>query len=173
VDGLSWAEIVAGLQMIAGQLRLLMVNGINGSTIIDDTYNASPASTIAALNLLADITPAAGGRRVAVLGDMRELGSYETEGHKLVGRRAADVLDVLVTVGELGASIGEEAREAGFPVANLHLMATHGEAIDLLRQIIHADDLVLVKGSRAVGMDVIVAEIAAGGNSSAGEPANG
>lgn len=175
VDGLSWAEIVAGLQMMAGQLRLVAVRGINGSTVIDDTYNASPASTIAALNLLADITPATGGRRVAVLGDMRELGSYETEGHKLVGRRAADVLDVLVTVGELGASIGEEAREAGFPAANLHRMATHGEAIALLRQIIQVDDLVLVKGSRAVGMDVIVAEIATGANAnpSTEEPVNG
>lgn len=175
MDGLSWAEIVAGLQMMAGQLRLVTVRGINGSTVIDDTYNASPASTIAALNLLADISPAAGGRRVAVLGDMRELGSYETEGHKLVGRRAADVLDVLVTVGELGASIGAEAREAGFPAANLHLMATHGEAIDLLRQIIHTNDLVLVKGSRAVGMDVIVAEIATGASSNplAEEPVNG
>ncbi|HHY57248.1 MAG TPA: UDP-N-acetylmuramoyl-tripeptide--D-alanyl-D-alanine ligase [Chloroflexi bacterium] len=173
VDGLSWAEIVAGLQTMAGQLRLVAVRGINDSTLIDDTYNASPASTIAALNLLADISPAAGGRRVAVLGDMRELGSYETEGHKLVGRRAADVLDVLVTVGELGASIGEEARAAGFPVANLYIMATHEDAIDLLRRIIHADDLVLVKGSRAVGMDVIVAEIAAGANLSAGESVNG
>lgn len=175
VDGLSWAEIVAGLQMLAGQLRLVMVRGIHGSTVIDDTYNASPASTIAALNLLADITPPAGGRRVAVLGDMRELGSYETEGHRLVGRRAADVLDVLVTVGELGASIGAEAREAGFPVTNLHQMATHEEAIELLRQIIHADDLVLVKGSRAVGMDVIVAEIATSvsGNPSTEEPVNG
>ncbi len=81
VDGLDWDEIIAGLQTLAGQLRLVAVRGINDSTLIDDTYNASPASTIAALNLLADISPAAGGRRVAVLGDMRELGSYETEGH--------------------------------------------------------------------------------------------
>lgn len=175
VDGLSWAEIVAGLQMLAGQLRLVAARGINNSTLIDDTYNASPASTVAALNLLADISPPAGGRRVAVLGDMRELGSYETEGHQIVGIRAADVLDVLVTVGELGASIGEEAREAGFPVAKLHILPTHRDAIDLLRQIIHADDLVLIKGSRAVGMDLIVAEITAdrGVNLTAEEPAHG
>ena len=174
-DGLSWAEIVAGLQMMAGQLRLVAVRGINDSTLIDDTYNASPASTIAALNLLADISPAGGGRRVAVLGDMRELGSYETEGHQIVGLRAADVLDVLVTVGELGASIGAVAREAGFPPTNLHTMPTHHAAIDLLHQIIHADDLVLVKGSRAVGMDVIVAEIAAASSANpiTEEPAHG
>jgi UDP-N-acetylmuramoyl-tripeptide--D-alanyl-D-alanine ligase len=175
VEGLGWDEIIAGMQSTPGQLRLMVVAGINGSTVIDDTYNASPASTIAALNLLADISPAAGGRRVAVLGDMRELGSYETEGHQIVGRRAADVLDVLVTVGELGASIGAEAREAGFPSANLHTMPTHHAAIDLLHRIIHADDLVLVKGSRAVGMDVIVAEIAAAtsANPITEEPAHG
>jgi hypothetical protein len=128
--------------------------GINGSTVIDDTYNASPASTIAALNLLADISPAR-GRRVAVLGDMRELGSYETdEGHKLVGRRAADLVDVLVTVGELGAASARSARSAGFARADLHILTAHGATpSSLLRQIMHPDDLVLVKGSRAVGME--------------------
>lgn len=182
VDGLDWDEIIAGVQTVAGQLRLVAVRGIHGSTLIDDTYNASPASTVAALNLLADISPAPGGRRVAVLGDMRELGSHETEGHQLVGRRAAALLDVLVTVGPLGASIGEEAREAGFPPANLHILPGHGDAIDLLRRIIHADDLVLVKGSRAVGMDLIVSELAAestadvengDGAAAAQEPAHG
>ncbi len=70
-----------------------------------------------------------------------------------------------MTVGPLGASIGEEAREAGFPPANVHILPAHGDAIDLLRQVIQAGDLVLVKGSRAVGMDVIVAEITASATS--------
>ncbi|MCB9158380.1 MAG: hypothetical protein H6644_00725 [Caldilineaceae bacterium] len=70
-----------------GQLRLVVNPGIQDSTIIDDTYNASPASTVAALNLLADLTPERQGRRVAVLGDMLELGDMTDEGHKLVGRR--------------------------------------------------------------------------------------
>ena len=101
VEGLGWDEIIAGMQNTPGQLRLVVGQGINGSTVIDDTYNASPASTIAALNLLADIEPKGQGRRVAVLGDMRELGDYSDEGPQLVGRRAADVVDLLVTVGEL------------------------------------------------------------------------
>lgn len=75
------------MQSTPGQLRLVIVPGINGSTVIDDTYNASPASMIAALNLLADVEPKGQGRRVAVLGDMRELGDYTDEGHRLVGRR--------------------------------------------------------------------------------------
>lgn len=159
LEGLSWGEIIAGLNMTAGQLRLVAVHGINRSTVIDDTYNASPASTIAALNLLADIQPSPGGRRVAVLGDMLELGSYETEGHRLVGRRAAAVVDVLLTVGRLGGSIGAEALAMGFSAQNLHILPKHHDAIDMLHRIVRPGDLVLVKGSRAVGMDTIVAEI--------------
>jgi UDP-N-acetylmuramoyl-tripeptide--D-alanyl-D-alanine ligase len=142
-----------------GQLRLVVVPGINGSTIIDDTYNASPASTIAALNLLNDLEPSGSGRRIAVLGDMLELGHYTDEGHKIVGRRAADVAEALITVGELGRAIGEEAREAGQPAAKLFMAGTFEEAIELLRRELAADDLVLVKGSRAVGMDTIVGAI--------------
>jgi UDP-N-acetylmuramoyl-tripeptide--D-alanyl-D-alanine ligase len=117
VEEMSWEQIVAGLQSASGQLRLVVVAGINGATVIDDTYNASPASTIAALNVLADVQPRTRGRRIAVLGDMRELGSYTDEGHKLVGRRAADLVDVLITVGELGAAIAAEAREVSASTA--------------------------------------------------------
>ena len=159
VEGLSWEEIVAGLQSLPGQLRLVVTPGVNGATVIDDTYNASPASTVAALNLLADLTPVAGGRRIAVLGDMLELGPYTDEGHKLVGRRAAAVVDVLVTVGELGRAIGHEAQLVGLDAQHLFVAATAAEAIEWLRQQAAAGDLVLVKGSRAAGMDTIVAGI--------------
>ena len=136
-----------------------MVPGINGSTIIDDTYNASPVSTIAALNLLADLDPVRQGRRVAVLGDMLELGHFTDEGHQLVGRRAADVVDLLVTVGELGRAISNEALNVGFASSQVHQLAHHEEAIQLLKTALRQDDVVLVKGSRAVGMDFIVTEI--------------
>ena len=92
VEGLSWEEIVRGLQQLDVQLRLITARGLNGATVLDDTYNASPASTMAALNLLADLT-VQNGRRIAVLGDMLELGSYEEEGHRKVGARAADVVE--------------------------------------------------------------------------------
>jgi UDP-N-acetylmuramoyl-tripeptide--D-alanyl-D-alanine ligase len=159
VEGLGWEEIVAGMQSMPGQLRLVVISGINGATVIDDTYNASPASTVAALNLLHDLEPTGQGRRIAVLGDMLELGSYTGEGHQIVGRRAADVVDVLVTVGDLGRAIGEEAHEVGFDPAALHIMPDFEQAIALLRQIMQPGDLVLVKGSRAVGMDSIVVAI--------------
>lgn len=159
VAGMEWDEIVLGLQNMPAQLRLVTAPGIHGATIIDDTYNASPESTIAALNLLADLAPDGTGRRIAVLGDMRELGSYTDEGHKLVGARASLVVDTLVTVGELGRLIGEEARAAGMSADAIHIMATDVDAIALLFELLGKDDLVLVKGSRAVGMDAVVAQI--------------
>ena len=98
---------------------------------------------------------------MAVIGDMRELGEYTEEGHRLVGRRAVDVVDVLVTVGELGAAIAAEAREVQFDPAALFVTRSADETIALLRTLLRADDLVLVKGSRAVGMETIVGEIVA------------
>ncbi len=168
VEELGWEEIIAGLQSASGQLRLVVVAGINGATVIDDTYNASPASTIAALNVLADVQPPSSGRRIAVLGDMRELGSYTDEGHGLVGRRAADLVDVLVTVGDLGAAIAAEARSVGFDAANLHVTGHWRDTVSLLCKLLQPGDMVLVKGSRAVGMETIVeAIIVSGGNQSA------
>jgi UDP-N-acetylmuramoyl-tripeptide--D-alanyl-D-alanine ligase len=169
VEGLSWEEIVAGMQSLPGQLRLVVVPGLNGSTVIDDTYNASPASTIAALNLLQDLEPTAGGRRVAVLGDMLELGHHTDEGHKIVGRRAAAVVDMMITVGELGKQIGMHALSVGFKADHLFMMPDADQAIQLIRQEVNANDLVLVKGSRAVGMDYIVMQIT--GDSTANQPA--
>ncbi len=159
VEGLSWAEIIAGMQRLTSHLRLVTSPGINGSTLIDDTYNASPASTIAALNLLADIAPAGEGRRIAVLGDMLELGHLADEGHQLVGRRAAQVVDLLVAVGSLGREIGEAALDGDFDGERLRIVATDDDAIALLHEMLRPDDLVLVKGSRAVGMDAVVAGI--------------
>jgi len=161
VRGLEWAEIVTGLQNFPAQLRLVTVEGLHGSTIIDDTYNASPESTIAALNLLHDLQPVRRGRRIAVLGDMLELGSYSGEGHRLVGARAASVVDLLITVGELGRTIGLEARESGMSSDKVFIVDTDREAVALLQSLLQADDFVLVKGSRAVGMDTIVADISA------------
>ncbi|MBN1179046.1 MAG: UDP-N-acetylmuramoyl-tripeptide--D-alanyl-D-alanine ligase, partial [Anaerolineae bacterium] len=109
VEGLTWQEIVEGLHAPSSQLRLVAVPGPRGATILDDTYNASPASTIAALNLLDELE----GRKIAVLGDMLELGEQERAGHEKVGMRAIEVVDVLITVGERGRIIGETALRWG------------------------------------------------------------
>ncbi|MEM7126457.1 MAG: UDP-N-acetylmuramoyl-tripeptide--D-alanyl-D-alanine ligase [Chloroflexota bacterium] len=158
-EGLSWEQIISCMRRMNNQLRLVVVPGLNDSTIIDDTYNASPASTIAALNLLHDLQPEKEGRRVAVLGDMLELGSYTDEGHKLVARRAADVADILFTVGELGAEMANLALESGLQTDQVYAMTNFNEAIERLSTVIQSDDLVLVKGSRAVGMEEIASAI--------------
>ncbi len=157
VEGLSWEEIIAGLQQGRNQLRLLTVEGPHGSIILDDTYNASPTSTIAALNLLNDLME---GRRIAVLGDMLELGSYETTGHRRVGVRAAAVADLLVTVGERGRIIAQEAIRSGMPAGAVEQCESAEEALAYLLAQIRSGDAILVKGSHAVGMERIVHALA-------------
>lgn len=157
IEGQSWGEIIAGLKDLSEMelLRIIVVSGVNGSTIVDDTYNASPASVLAALNLLNDLP----GRKVAVLGDMLELGEYEEEGHKRVARRAAEVADLLVTVGELGHIIAEEAIASGMPQGTVIAMDTRSDAIDFLHEHLQSDDMVLVKASRGLRLDEIVSAL--------------
>lgn len=151
-EGMSWDHILEGLQDRQAQLRLVAVPGPNGSTILDDTYNASPASMIAALNLLADLA----GRKIAVLGDMLELGEYEAEGHSMVGLRAIDTTDILVTVGLLGSRIATEALNNGLPPARVRICGANDEAIAYLNSIVQPGDMILIKGSRGLHMENIV-----------------
>ncbi len=155
IEGLTWDEIVHGLQFTQSQLRLVAVQGPNGSLILDDTYNAAPASVTAALNLLAELE----GRRVAVLGDMLELGEYEEQGHRLVGARAAQVVDLLVAVGRRARWIAEEAVRAGLPASAVFHHDDSPAAVEHLRQLIQEGDVVLIKGSRGMQMDHIVSAL--------------
>ncbi|MCO6451010.1 MAG: UDP-N-acetylmuramoyl-tripeptide--D-alanyl-D-alanine ligase [Caldilineales bacterium] len=153
--GMVWEDIVNGLHDINAQLRIELVRGIHESTIIDDTYNASPPSTIAALNLLEDMP----GRRIAVLGDMLELGDYTEIGHRLAGRRAADVVHTLITVGPLARIIAEEALAGGLPSSQVHHVLSADEAQQILGSVISPGDYILIKGSRALGLDALVAGV--------------
>jgi UDP-N-acetylmuramoyl-tripeptide--D-alanyl-D-alanine ligase len=150
--GEAWNDIVDALQAMDAQVRLLAVPGHNGSILIDDSYNASPASTLAALDLLEEVS----GRHIAVLGDMLELGSYEREGHEEVGRRAAGVADKLVLVGALGRLIGEEALRAGMAPERVFFASGNAQAIDYLKPQLCPGDFVLVKGSRGLHMEDVV-----------------
>ncbi len=157
LDGLTWQEIIAGLRSQSAQLRLMAVRTHTGALILDDTYNASPESTLAALNLLAEIE----GRRVAVLGDMLELGQYEQAGHEKVGLRAAEVVDELITVGERARLIAAAARSAGLPAAAVTQLDTTEQAARLLLERLQPSDVVLVKGSHGMRMDTIVTALEA------------
>ena len=158
IDGLTWQEIVNGLRSEQTQLRLVAVRTASGALILDDTYNASPESTLAALNLLDEL----GGHKVAVLGDMLELGPYERRGHLMVGVRAAEVVDELITVGTLARMIAASAFEGGLPLAAIHELADSEQAIEFLKNRLEANDVVLIKGSRSMRMDRIVSALEAG-----------
>lgn len=152
VEGLTWQEIMSGLRSSHTQLRLVAVRSQSGALLLDDTYNASPESTLAALNLLSELD----GRKVAVLGDMLELGPYEQQGHELVGVRAAEVAEMLVTVGERGHMIAAAARRAGLRSDKVVEFENTEQAVEWLRDHLTGKDVVLVKGSHGIRMDRIV-----------------
>ncbi len=155
VEGLDWQDIVEGLRAPGPQLRLVTVRGPDNALILDDTYNSSPPSALAALNLLNDLP----GRKVAVLGDMLELGDYEEEGHLKVGCRAADVVSELIAVGSLRKIIAHGAEICGLPTDRIHTVADSPAAVKVLLDILQPKDVVLVKGSRGMKMEAIVAAV--------------
>ncbi len=123
-----------------------------GVTLVDDSYNASPASMRAALELLGGLP----GRRVAVLGTMLELGAGHDEGHRDVGAAAAAVADLLVVVGADAAGIAEGARAAGLPDERVLEMPDRDAALDALRPRLREGDVVLIKASRGIELDRLV-----------------
>ncbi len=153
--GLTWQEIIEGLRLPQTQLRLVAVRAKCGATILDDTYNASPESMLAALNLLDELV----GRKIAVLGDMLELGPYEKRGHEMVGVRAAEVADELIVVGERAHMIAEAAKAAGFAADAITELDDTLSVIEFLAERLEAGDVVLVKGSHSMRMDLIVSAL--------------
>ncbi|NJN17175.1 MAG: UDP-N-acetylmuramoyl-tripeptide--D-alanyl-D-alanine ligase [Oscillochloris sp.] len=129
--------------------RIVRLEGPNGALIIDDTYNAAPLSVRAALDLLAEVP----GRKIAVLGDMLELGAAEEAGHRDVGRYVVGIADLLVVVGRRARWIAEAALAAGMPAAQVQVFDQAEEAAASLRSQLQNSDVVLVKGSRGVEME--------------------
>lgn len=154
-DGLTWQEILEGLSYGHTQLRLAVVRSNIGALILDDTYNASPESMLAALNLLDELD----GRKIAVLGDMLELGPYERQGHELVGMRVAQVAKILLTLGNRAKIIAEAARKAGLKSANIFEFESSEAIVDWLSKNLTSADAVLIKGSRGLRMDKITATL--------------
>lgn len=157
--GLDLADMLQGLAEPGVQVRLLVLEGPNGSQMIDDTYNASTPSVMSALGLLAVMQPR---RAIAVLGDMRELGEVTENEHITVGRRAGEVADLVVTYGELARTIGREALntdgryDAGPPEVMSFGLDQRDELVEYLLQELRPGDVVLLKGSRGLQMENIV-----------------
>lgn len=142
-----------------GSMRLNILKS-NGLTVINDAYNASPQSVKAAIDVLNEIEAE---RRIAVLGDMLELGSWSTVAHKETGAYVAGSrTDMIITVGQAAAHIAEGAVEAGFPGSGIVVLANNSEAIRYLQDIIREGDAILVKGSRGMMMEEIVNSLISG-----------
>lgn len=152
IEDMDMPEIIHGLQQASSQLRLVAVHTRQGALLLDDSYNASPESTLAALNLLNELP----GRKIAVLGGMYELGIYEKSGHEKIGIRAAQVADRLITFGEHARMISSAAIEAGLPSSSVSSFDQLDEVVEALQSLLKQGDVVLVKGSHGLRMDRIV-----------------
>lgn len=152
--GVSAENIATAAADLQAPARRGMVHRlVGGVTIVDDSYNASPVAVDSMLHLLA-ATP---GRRVAVLGEMLELGKLAGTAHVEIGRHAAERADILVTVGHESAAImAEAARNAGLSTASARHVGHVDDAIALVGRLLKPGDVVLVKGSRGVALDRLV-----------------
>ncbi len=145
--------------------RLQLIRGIKNTWIIDDSYNSSPSSSLGALELLEKMTntrvDGEPGRKIAALGDMLELGAFTEEAHRKVGAKAAQVLDILLAVGEKSIFVADEAKKNGLTQERVRYFAGSEEAGRELQNLIREGDLILVKGSQGIRMEKIVKELMA------------
>jgi UDP-N-acetylmuramyl pentapeptide synthase len=153
--GASPSEIARGLEAFQPLPRRLNVISLGQEIhLIDDTYNANPVSMEAALKVLQHL---ATGRRLAVLGDMRELGEGTRGMHRSIGKKAADLgVDVLIAVGEWAEEMLQGARESSSPPKEIYASATAHEAVDMASETCSRGDWILVKGSRAMALEQVV-----------------
>jgi len=138
--------------------RLTLIEGINHSILIDDTYNASPVAMDAALEVLKDLK---GKRKIAVLGDMLELGKYTEEAHREVGEVAFPIADVIITVGPRAKFIALSALDKGFSKSKVHSFDNSATTSEFLKRFVKAGDIILLKGSQGVRLERTVASLMA------------
>jgi UDP-N-acetylmuramoyl-tripeptide--D-alanyl-D-alanine ligase len=137
--------------------RMNIVPGRNGATVIDDSYNASPGSMVAALEVLR-LAPR-GALKVAVLGDMLELGDHAERAHEEIGSLAGKVADVVIAVGEYASRVVQSARRAGLPVDRAVVVESAEQAVASVTPLLTAQTQVLVKGSRGMRLERVVEQI--------------
>lgn len=154
---LEAASSLAQWQGLPG--RLSLVEGMSSSLIIDDTYNASPTAMEAALDVLSHFPGP--GRKIAVLGDMLELGKFTRDAHIAIGKYCTDRCSILLTSGKRALHIKEGAIEAGFDEKNIFSFDFSDQAGDFLKNNIKPGDIILVKGSQGARMEKTVEKIMA------------
>jgi len=152
VLGLSAEEIQQGLDGFEATKMRFEYKKVKEYHVINDAYNASPMSMTAAIETLAEV---AKGRKIAVMGDMLELGSVSKAAHEQVGRElAAKGVDALLTRGEMGSFIAEAAKAAG--LLSVYSCDSHADAAKVLHKILQPGDTILFKGSRGMQMEKII-----------------
>jgi UDP-N-acetylmuramoyl-tripeptide--D-alanyl-D-alanine ligase len=156
--GVSPEKIRQGLELYQSSgNRLRIIDLAEGGVFIDDTYNANPISMMAALEVCKDVS--AGRKTLAVLGDMLELGNFEIDGHTAVGQKVAELgLDMLVTIGQRAAYIGQGAVSKGMPVERIKHFQSREGCLPWLKQNLSKQETVLFKGSRGMQLDKLVEE---------------
>ncbi len=149
--GISWEGIERGVHELRPAAHRGIILDAGGATIYDDTYNSNPYALGRALTLMeqADVT----GRRIAVIGDMLELGEKELDYHRDAGRAIPNSIDVVIGVGKRSRALLEGAAEAGFRNGNCHHFDDASGAAEFLKTFIRPGDLVLIKASRGIGLD--------------------
>lgn len=152
--GISWEGIERGVREVKPAYHRGVIIPWKGATIYDDTYNSNPYALKRTLELM---TQAEARRRVAVIGDMLELGEQELQFHRDAGRAIPKSIDVVVGVGKRTRALLDGAREAGFGDDALHHFDNAEQAGEFLKNELRDGDLVLIKGSRGVGLDRAVA----------------
>ncbi|MDP2934522.1 MAG: UDP-N-acetylmuramoyl-tripeptide--D-alanyl-D-alanine ligase [bacterium] len=156
---MNLVEIVEALKEfhpLPGRMRL--IKGIKNTLIVDDTYNAALLSMEAALESLKIFE---NRRKIVVLGDMLEIGKYTPEAHKKIGKKASEIADLIFTVGSRSKFIAEEAKKQGFSENKIFQFMVSSDAAIKVQEEIKENDIILIKGSRAMKMEKIVKEIMA------------
>jgi len=149
--GIAPSNIKRGLEKFKLSSKRLNIVYSKNIRMIDDTYNANPDSMAASLSILENYPP----RRIAVLGDMFELGKIARISHENIGKLAANLnIEALVTVGKLSEYTAKSAASNG--LRNVHIARSNNEAIKIIKNILKPDDTILIKGSRGMHMEEIV-----------------
>jgi len=149
---LNFEDICSGLSKFNASPMRLHIEEMGDYIVINDAYNASPMSMLAAIDTLVDV---AKNRKVAVLGDMLELGHIKVEAHRQIGEKLAHChVDIVVTVGDLASHIAEAARDCGIDKAIA--CYNHEDASVTLKELIKPGDTILIKGSRGMKMENMV-----------------
>ncbi|MEO0100211.1 MAG: UDP-N-acetylmuramoyl-tripeptide--D-alanyl-D-alanine ligase [candidate division WOR-3 bacterium] len=154
--GIDLREAVSSLANFQPPPLRYQVIDLANYKILLDCYNANPASMLEALKTLKIIAP---GRKIGVLGDMKELGEREREFHLELGKRAKDYLDILIAVGDLAEVVIEGARKAGMAKERTFPFKEREEAVRFLLEIIKPYDTILFKGSRVMSLEIICQEL--------------